>query len=233
MNKQNLIRAAGMLLLVLVFNLSHAFSGGSIMGQVLDPDTKEPVAFATVVLHSASGDLAYVTDEKGYYYASNIPIGVYTVTVAMMSNKSEVTNVKVTSDVTLTVNVDIKTSVDLGGKEGFVKIEYLPPLIDRIDSKMGIIEREGISKMPIQKTSDIAETQPATVKIGNDYYVRGSRAGGLAYYIDGGKVMGTPDIPLCGLDTYRMYSGHVPAKYGDALGGIVVIETRNFFSEQQ
>ena len=72
-----------------------------------------------------------------------------------------------------------------------------------------------------------------TVKVGNDYYVRGSRSGGMAYYIDGGKVMGSPDIPLCGLDNYRMYSGHVPAKYGDALGGIVVIETRNYFSEWQ
>jgi hypothetical protein len=234
MNKQNLIRAAGMLLLVLVFNLTYAFSGGSIMGQVLDPDTKEPVAFATVVLHSASGDLAYVTDEKGYYYASNIPTGVYTVVVAVMSNKSEVTNVKVTADATLTVNVDVKSTVDIGGKDGFVKTEYRPPLIDRIDSKMGILETKEIKNTSnIVKVSDVAANQPATVKVGNDYYVRGARAGGLAYYIDGGKVMGTPDIPLCGLDTYRMYSGHVPAKYGDALGGIVVIEIRNFFSEQQ
>ncbi|HLP50880.1 MAG TPA: carboxypeptidase-like regulatory domain-containing protein [Chitinophagales bacterium] len=228
MKTQNTIRAAGMLLLLFAAQLSFALTGGSIMGQVIDPETKEPVGFANVLLESQGTQKAYTTDENGYYYASNIPAGIYTVTVSLMSNKSQITDIKLGNEETLTVNVEFNQSVTL--TETVITV-YQEPLIDRIDAKMGVLDNEALGKMPIQKISQVAEIMPATVKIGNDYYVRGARAGGLAYYIDGGKVMGSPDIPLCGLDTYRMYSGYIPAKYGDALGGVVVIETRNYFSE--
>lgn len=235
MKTQNTIRAAGMLLLLFAVQISFALTGGSIMGQVIDPETKEPVGFANVLVESQGTQKAYTTDEKGFYYASNIPAGIYTVTVSLMSNKSQITDIKVGNDETLNVNVELATAVKLGGDEGVVIsaiAKYKEPLIGRLDEKFGKLEREALAEMPIQKISQVAEILPAVVKMGNDYYVRGARAGGLAYYIDGGKVMGSPDIPLCGLDTYRMYSGYIPAKYGDALGGVVVIETRNYFTER-
>jgi hypothetical protein len=37
-------------------------------------------------------------------------------------------------------------------------------------------------------------------------------------------------IPLCGLDTYEIYTGFIPPKYGDTAGGVVVLETRNYFT---
>ncbi|HRG88243.1 MAG TPA: carboxypeptidase-like regulatory domain-containing protein [Chitinophagales bacterium] len=235
MKKQNNIRAAGLLLVAFMLQSASLFAGGSIMGRVTDPDSHKPVVDAIVLIESTGSTLDYLTDSNGYYYASNIPAGVYTVSATVMSKRAEVTGVKMGNDEVVTINMELSVAITIGGNEGIVVVAskpYVIPLIDQIDSKMNILDGKDIKEMAVVlKVSDIAITQAATIKVGNDYYVRGSRAGAMAYYIDGGKVMGSPDIPLCGLDNYRMYSGHVPAKYGDALGGIVVIETRNYFSE--
>lgn len=235
MKKQNNIRAAGLLLVAFMLQSASLFAGGSIMGRVTDPDSHKPVVDAIVLIEGTGSTLDYLTDSNGYYYASNIPAGVYTVSATVMSKRTEVTGVKMGNDEVVTINMELSVAITIGGNEGIVVVAskpYVIPLIDQIDSKMNILDGKDIKEMAVVlKVSDIAITQAATIKVGNDYYVRGSRAGAMAYYIDGGKVMGSPDIPLCGLDNYRMYSGHVPAKYGDALGGIVVIETRNYFSE--
>ena len=235
MKKQNNIRAAGLLLVAFMLQSASLFAGGSIMGRVTDPDSHKPVVDAIVLIEGTGSTLDYLTDSNGYYYASNIPAGVYTVSATVMSKRAEVTGVKMGNDEVVTINMELSVAITIGGNEGIVVVAskpYVIPLIDQIDSKMNILDGKDIKEMAVVlKVSDIAITQAATIKVGNDYYVRGSRAGAMAYYIDGGKVMGSPDIPLCGLDNYRMYSGHVPAKYGDALGGIVVIETRNYFSE--
>lgn len=230
MKTQNKIRAAGLLLLAILFQFSFARSvGGSIQGQVIDPDTKQPVSDAIVVLESQGTQKVFYTNEQGYYYASNIPAGVYTVSVSYMSSSTKVVGVKLGNDEIKTVDVLFSMSIEM--KE--IPIwDYHIALIDPFDITNGTMDRPTIKNMPIQRIRDIAETQPATVKVNGEYYVRGARAGGLSYYIDGCRVMGNPDIPLCGLDTYRMYNGFIPPKYGDALGGVVVMETRNFFGEQ-
>lgn len=235
MNKQNNIRAAGLLLMAFMLQSASLFAGGSVMGRVTDPDSHKPVGDAIILIEGTGSTLDYLTDSNGYYYASNIPAGVYTVSATVMSKRAEVTGVKIVNDEVVTVNMELSVAITIGGNQGVVVVAskpYVIPLIDQIDSKMNTLDTKDVKEMAVVlKVSDIATTQAATIKVGNDYYVRGSRAGDMAYYIDGGKVMGSPDIPLCGLDNYRMYSGHVPAKYGDALGGIVVIETRNYFSE--
>jgi hypothetical protein len=231
--KTNLIRAAGLMLLICAFQFSFAgFTGGSIMGRVVDPETKLPVADATVILENEGTQKVYTTNEQGYYYASNIPAGVYTITVTYMSNHTTLEPVSVSNDEQATVDINFSTSV--GMKTVVIAsaaTKITERLFDPADPTRDILKGSDIRKTPITVISGIAEFKSGVVKSGKDYYVRGARAGGLAYYIDGGKVMGSPDIPLCGLDTYRMYDGYIPAKYGDALGGVVVIETRNYFSE--
>lgn len=128
------------------------------------------------------------------------------------------------------MNVEFSKAITI--TDDLVITQYRIPLIDPVDITNGKLDRTTIKHLPILKAADIGETQSATVKVNGEYYVRGARAGGLSYYIDGCRVMGSPDIPLCGLDTYRMYNGFIPPKYGDALGGVVVMETRNFFGEQ-
>ncbi len=233
--KTKLTRAAGLLLLLLTNQFLFAsFGGGSIMGQVVDPDTKKPVADATVVLDNKGTTKEYTTNENGYYYASNIPAGVYNITVSFMSKHTDTYQVELSSDEQRTFDVELSNAIQMNKVVVYGKATRVEDkLINPVEPITIILKGEEMKKTAsITKISDAAETLSGVVKVGNDYYIHGARAGGLAYYIDGGKVMGSPDIPLCGLQTYRMYDAYIPAKYGDALGGVVVIETRNYFSQQ-
>lgn len=198
------------------------------MGQVIDPKTKQPVSDATVILENQGSQKMFFTNEHGYYYASNIPAGVYSVTASFLSNSSRVNGVKVGSDESKQVDIDLAVGVNLTEVQ---VTEYRIPLLDPLQPEVAAIDRKSIREEGITAVDQIQETLGGAVKIGNEYYVHGARAGSLSYYIDGCKVMGNPDIPICGLDMYTSYTGYIPAKYGDSTGGVVVMETRSYFTE--
>jgi len=229
MKTQNTIRAAGLLLLSCLFQLSFAnIIGGNLMGRVTDPETKEPIDGATVILENQGSQKVYYTNESGYYYASNVPAGVYNITITYMSNKTTVPAYKIGNDDERALDIQLGMAVNM--KDVIVVIDR-DAIIDPLNPQSDILRHKDLKDTPIKVVSDIAEMKAGVVKQNGEYHVHGARAGGLAYYIDGCRVMGSPDIPLCGLDSYRMYSGYIPAKYGDSNGAVVVIETRNFFSE--
>jgi outer membrane cobalamin receptor len=67
---------------------------------------------------------------------------------------------------------------------------------------------------------------------GEELYFRGSRAGSVVYYIDGVKVReNVPNIPSSGIASISVYTGGMPATYGDSTGGVVVINTKSFIQE--
>ncbi|MCX6200369.1 MAG: carboxypeptidase-like regulatory domain-containing protein [Bacteroidetes bacterium] len=225
-----MLRGAIVLFLFLSFHFSFAsYAGGSIMGQVVDPVSKEPVSDATVVLDCQGNQKMFLTNEQGFYYASNIPAGVYIISVSFMSNRTIIENFKIGNDEVKEANAELNTSISIGE---VVKKEYRVSLLDPLQPQgVRTLEREDIKNMPIQNIAQLQEIMPGTIEDKGQFYVRGARAGALAYYIDGARVMGSADIPLCGLDTYKSYTGFLPPKYGDCTGGAVVMETRNFFTE--
>ena len=56
--------------------------------------------------------------------------------------------------------------------------------------------------------------------------VKGSRAEATDYYIDGIKVRGSSSLPASAIEQLTVVTGGVPARYGDATGGIINITTR-------
>ena len=64
----------------------------------------------------------------------------------------------------------------------------------------------------------------------DEIYFRGSRSGDAVYYIDGIKMINSKAMcPSSAIGSIMVYSGGVPAKYGDFTGGVVVIETMSYF----
>ena len=214
--------------------LSHIFafalSGGSVMGQVTDPDTKEPIASATVIFDCQGNQLVFSTNENGYYYASNIPAGTYKVTYMFMNNKVTVPDYVVGNEQTKQLDVSLPMSVTGSAIE--VAADRSPvSLINPLDPQIHILDRNTIKDLPITTVDQIAAIEPGITEVDGQYFVKGSRQGSLSYYIDGCKIMGSPNIPLCGLQTFRTMTGYVPARYGDSTGGVVVIDTRSYFTE--
>lgn len=225
----NKMKAVSLALLLLASQYIFALGGGSILGQVTDPDTREPISDATVVFESEGTQKMFFTNEKGYYYASNIPAGVYNIAVSYMSTSVKITGVKVMNDEVQEIPIAFSTTVQM---PDIVVTDFRRKIIDPYHIEETYLDREAIKHMPVVSVAQLTETLAGVVKINGEEYVHGARAGALSYYIDGGLVMGNPNIPLCGLDTYRSMTGFIPAKYGDTTGGVIVMETRNYFARQ-
>ena len=123
--------------------------------------------------------------------------------------------------------IEMKPLVVDGGKSE-------KPLIDVWNVEEKTLDRVDVINTGVTKIADIAETTGnGVIEIGGEDYVRGARAGSLSYYLDGGLILGSPEIPLCSLGYYHIYTGYIPAKYGDTVGGVVVMETRSYFTDHR
>lgn len=230
---KTMMRTSLLLLAVALSQLAFAVGNGSLMGQVIDPDTKQPVDGATVVLDCKGSQMAFMTNEKGYYYASNVPACNYTVHVTYQGKELTLTNIEVKSDEVKELNASLSTTLELGPEGGIVINGGTAgkKLIDPFNIDLKIIDGEEIRKQPFTSISKVIEVQAGAVEMDGKVYIHGSRPEGLAYYIDGCKVMGSPNVPICGVEMMQVYTGYIPAKYGDTNAGVVAIETRNWFSE--
>lgn len=218
--------------LVLFSLFSISSFAGNIMGQVIDTTNHKPLSDATVVLDCKGVQRTFTTNENGFYYASNIPGGEYQVVVINMSNTYKLT-VDLAENETREINFSVSGVIEMkplivdGGKSD-------KPLIDVWNVEEKTLDRVDVINTGVTKIADIAETTGnGVIEIGGEDYVRGARAGSLSYYLDGGLILGSPEIPLCSLGYYHIYTGYIPAKYGDTVGGVVVMETRSYFTEHR
>jgi outer membrane receptor for ferrienterochelin and colicin len=69
------------------------------------------------------------------------------------------------------------------------------------------------------------------VKVSEDgeLMFRGARKGDMVYMMDGMKSNEVSTVPSCAIGRVMVYTGGLPAKYGDTLGGVVVMETKGYF----
>src|SRR5690606_25836817 len=63
---------------------------------------------------------------------------------------------------------------------------------------------------------------------GKQLYFRGARNDATTFYIDGVRTQGLKAIPGTAIGSMTVYTGGVPAKYGDTTGGVVVTETKSY-----
>lgn len=229
MKALNIMKA--FVLTVLAF-YSLPLLAGNIMGQVTDTTNHKPLSDATVVLDCKGTQRSFTTNESGFYYASNIPGGEYLVVVVNLGTTYKVT-VSLAENETREINFTVNGVLEMG----LVTVDggkSVKPLIDVWNPEQKTLDHLDVINTGTTSINDIAQyTGNGIVEIGGVNYVRGARAGSLSYYLDGGLIMGSPEIPLCGLAYYHIYTGFIPPKYGDTQGGVVVMETRSYFTERQ
>ena len=134
--------------------------------------------------------------------------------------------VKVTADkITYLNDIDISAAVVL---------ERKAPLIEKDDPSLKRMDSEMIKALPIRydAAAMIESMSPVIKKSENgELYFRGSRNGASVYYVDGIKLQGAlANLPARSYGSIQVYTGGVPAKYGDTTGGVVAIETQSYFS---
>jgi outer membrane cobalamin receptor len=86
--------------------------------------------------------------------------------------------------------------------------------------------------MPSRDIKDIVSIVPSVVQTeeGGSLNIRGSRAGDTQYIVDGIKVNEGFSVPKSAIAYITVITGGIPAQFGDATGGIIIITTKNYMS---
>lgn len=114
-------------------------------------------------------------------------------------------------------------------------VAYSSPLINKDGGATGArITRKDILRMPARTVNEISSTV-AGVNTTSDLFdlnIRGARASQNAYYVDGMRVNSLNGIPKSFIKRVHVITGGIPACYGDATGGIIVVEGKSKRSVQ-
>lgn len=211
---------------------TRAQSLGEIRGRVFDPDGG-PVPMANVATQVNGELFGTTTDLDGRFILKPLPPGRYGVKVSFVGyNDHEEIGVEVTADrATYLKNIRMRIPT----LEVFEKVERVSesPLITIDDPSRMTLRAEQIAKVPTLKDpirfmgSQFAGVTPSPN--GDGLYFRGSRTENMVSFIDGVKVSGAvPRVPPSAISSVSVYTGGLPARYGDVTGGVIVIETKSY-----
>lgn len=210
---------------------SIAQTSGELRGQFKN-ERGQPVDFAAVVVFSGETQIAATTtDEKGYYIIKPINAGTYTVKVQHMNyQRLVIENVVVGTTKTKYLEEVLLAQTHL--LDSIMIIAPNEPLIDKGKISSGqTLNATAVAASPMRDVVDFVSTTPGVVQRdeGGSINIRGSREGGTQYIIDGIKVIGGLSIPKSAIEEITILTGGIPAQFGDATGGIVIITTKSFF----
>lgn len=215
---------------------AQAQNYGDIIGTLVDKSAK-PIWSATVT--TRQGDAVYnaLTDFDGSYRISGVPPGMYKVMFLYEGDTvyaPELVEVAPNSygDVGLVsfiteADADANNATTLGGVEitAKIKLEIGEAPVSKLSQKE---IKYSPSKNDIKGLITGMDSQVRQTEDGSLVF-RGARKGDMIYYIDGVKMNQVQNLPSSALGYVMVYSGAIPAKYGDTNGGVVVVETRSYF----
>ncbi len=207
---------------------------GEIHGKVVDVKGM-PIPGAIVMATNGIDQFGLATGDDGRFRLNPLRPGSYDVLAIMMGMDS----VKIRG---MVVNPDlISFSPDIVMKEAShiiatVDIIYhKEPLIRKDGDHIQTILAEDLKHRPTThggKISSIVASMSSDFKPATDgggMSVRGSREGGVLFFIDGVKVRNSEvAVPASGISSVSVYTGGIPAKYGDTTGGVVIVNTKSY-----
>ncbi len=201
---------------------------GEIQGKVTDTKTGETVPFANVSIVVNGTLIGAQTDFDGYYSIKPVPAGSYEVSYSYVGyQKKVISGVLVSADKITFLDAQMNEESEL--LEAVEIVSYKVPLLQADETSTGsTVTKEDIQNLPTRNVASIASNAAGVFQSdeGGSLNVKGSRSEATDYYIDGIKVRGTSALPASAIEQLTVVTGGVPARYGDATGGIINITTR-------
>ncbi|MCB0402659.1 MAG: TonB-dependent receptor [Flavobacteriales bacterium] len=211
---------------------------GEIRGTVKDKKTGETIPGVTVYIEVGGVQQGTATDMDGKFVLKPVKSGVHTVWFSYMGyKKMKIYDVGVTTDKITFVNPDMIEEATLLGSYDVVEQMHTIPLIEPDQPGIQHVTSKEIMNSPNkQDPIKIVATLPGIILApnGKDVYVRGSRPQSTQFFTDGMKSLtGDIGIPGQAIGSMKVYTGGVPARYGDITGGVIVVETKSYFDLAQ
>ena len=209
-------------------------SVGALKGKVITTDN-EPL-FGGLIKITQSGN--YIggtqTDENGKYSYKPLNPGFYEITVTSIETRmKQITNIEVNPE--KTTYVDLKVATNTFTDVIVITAEaYVKPILDQTMYSMQSINSVDILHLaaPRGDIKAIITAIASDVSIDNngDLHVRGSRGEATAYIVDGVKSQNITAVSGLSIENLSVITGGIPAQYGDMLGGVIVVTTKDYFS---
>ena len=206
---------------------------GDVVGTVLSSDeSKEPIVGAKPYIDAGDARYYAVTDIDGRFRISAIPAGTYSLNIIYFGDT--MSNIKVDVPIDGYANIgEIRFKsgfltvavINVVSEDGSMKLDYsdVPaPEMTAKEIRQSAV-RTDVSKLISSMTTDVKRTDDG------ELVFRGARKGDMIYYMDGVKTNELNPVPSASIGRIKVYSGGLPAKYGDTLGGVVVMESLSYF----
>jgi len=209
-------------------------STGTIKGKVLDEGNREALFGAMVVVTTGQVNIGCQTDPDGNYIIKPLNSGIYTIKISSMGyqttivkdiivNPGKITFVEDTYLGNVGITLDDSMAVIRDFRDPLIRPD--PLTIIRPEEYQDIPGKRDLSGVISKLNSDVYSDEQG------ELYFRGARNDNFVYVVDGVKSMDNKaHIPSGAIGSIAIYTGGVPANYGDFTGGCVVIETKSFFS---
>ncbi len=214
--------------IVLTASALIAQSQGTLQGKITEKDGRTPVPFANVIIEASGRSHGGAqSDFDGKYTIRPIPSGRYTIKASFVGYRPvQINDVVIGADRITFVNIEMEAT-DL----------QLPP-VDIITHKIPLIDKgkttggetlggDDLKNMTGRDAQSLAATVGGVFsQDGEMGSVRGSRTDGLVTIVDGVRVRGSSGIPKSAIEQIAVMMGGLPAKYGEATGGVLNITTK-------
>lgn len=200
---------------------------GELRGKVIDGKTKKPLDYASIQLKLNGIVKAQVlTDDEGDYLIKPLQPGEYTMEISYNGYQPLVLKgINVISDQATYRDVSMTSKAE-GEVLETIYIRPKPDLVDK-EGKGGRIIKD-VTKIPTRSTNSLANTVVGVdSRAGGTPNIKGARADGTAYYIDGVRVQaGSISLPQNAIDQVQIITSGTPAQYGDFTGGAIALTTK-------
>ena len=208
----------------------HAGTYGKIMGRVTDKKTGEALVGATVQIVGTT--LGAGADVGGNYVIVQVVPGSYTVKITQVGFTSLVMkDVKVIQDLATDVSVQLsERTIELGE---VIEVVAQRPLVQKeVSSSAVVISSEEFQNRPIESVQSVVNTAAGVVTFQGQTFVRGSRSTDVVYIVDGvpltNPITGSRmnDVSKNAVEEIVLMTGGFSAEYGNAMGGVVNVTTK-------
>jgi hypothetical protein len=216
------------LLILLGSSIAVHAQFGQINGKVTDRASGSPLPYANITYTLNGSKQVTQADDNGNYKIKPLVPGSYDLEFTYTTFKPvPYKGITVSPDKITYINVAMIPDNDLP----IVDIIWEPPMIDpEIPGNVHIIDADGIENSVARDVKNIVASAPGIYQRddGGALNVRGSREQSTLYVVDGIKMYGDFSLPKNAISEIKVLTGGIPAQYGDATGGVVLITTRNF-----
>ncbi len=212
------------LLALLVPVSAWAQSSGKLAGRVVDAATGEGLPGANVIIQGTQ--IGTATDINGNYTILGVPVGEYTIQGSFVGFTPQTyEGVEINSGYTRELNFELREGELLQE----LIVEYERPLIQK--DALGaprVVSGEEIQNLPVRGVASVAALQSGVVNNegSGTLNVRGGRGAEVIYFVDGVKIVGNLGVSQGAIQEQEMLIGGLPAKYGDAMAGVISVTTK-------